>query len=62
MKINEAIREIQKITDEAENLKNVMKQNGHSEEQILDAASQFQDPYCGELLTRWDMIATRLIF
>ena len=56
--INEAIREIQKITEEAENLKNVMKQNGHSEEQILDAASQFQDPYCGELLTRWDMIAT----
>lgn len=57
-KINEAAREIQKIAKEAEELRVSLVKAGKNQSEILDACSQFQDPYCGEMLTRWDMIAS----
>ena len=45
-KVIEVARDIRKIAEEAEKLQ--------KEEKIR---SQFQDPTCGEMLTRWDMIS-----
>lgn len=56
-KINKVAKEIREIAREATELKRSLEQAGKSSEEILNAVSQFQDPYCGEMLTRWDMIA-----
>lgn len=55
--INDAGREIKKIANEAAELRHSMERAGKTESDILDACSQFQNPYCGEMLTRWDMIS-----
>lgn len=45
-KVRDVSREIKQIEDEAKRL-------GNASEEIR---GQFSDPYCGEMLTRWDMI------
>ncbi|MFG6574183.1 DEAD/DEAH box helicase [Sulfitobacter sp. 1A13353] len=57
-KINEVAREIQNIAKEAAELKATLVKAGKDTSEILNACSQFQDPYCGEMLTRWDMISS----
>lgn len=47
-RIQEVAQDIQKIAKEAERLQN----------QDEEIRSQFQDPTCGEMMTRWDMIYT----
>lgn len=56
--INDVGREIRKIAEEASSLRKSLVAGGKSEAAILDACSQFQDPYCGEMLSRWDMVAS----
>ncbi len=56
-RINEAGAEIRKIAKEARDLKQSMEAAGKDAAEILETLSQFQDPYSGELLTRWDMIS-----
>ncbi|WP_135503049.1 DEAD/DEAH box helicase [Roseovarius aestuariivivens] len=56
-KINEAGREIRKIAQEADALRQSLLAAGKEPAEVLDACSQFQDPYCGEMLSRWDMVA-----
>jgi DEAD/DEAH box helicase domain-containing protein len=56
-KINEEAAEIKKIAREAESLRRMLAAQGKSDDEIDVAASQFQNPACGEMLTRWDMIA-----
>ncbi len=56
-KINKISKEIRDIAREATELKHSLEAAGKSPTEILEAASQFQDPYCGEMLTRWDMIS-----
>lgn len=56
--INEVAADIRRIEREAKELRHALAAKGLDERKIAEAASQFQDPLCGELLTRWDMIAT----
>lgn len=56
-KVNDVAREIQKIEREAAELEASLRKAGKVEDEILAARSQFQEPGCGEMLTRWDMIA-----
>lgn len=55
-RVNDAADEIQKIVQETEKIRENMLNNGESDEDILAACNQFQNPHCGEMLTRWDMI------
>lgn len=55
--INKVAKEIREIAKEARELRQSLEAAGKSSTEILDAASQFQDPYSGEMLTRWDMIS-----
>ena len=57
-KVNEVAAEIKKIAREAKSLHKALSDRGKSGNELVEAISQFQDPECGELLTRWDMIAT----
>lgn len=57
-KVNEVAAEIKKIAREAKSLRKALADGGKSGNGLVEAVSQFQDPECGELLTRWDMIAT----
>ncbi|MFO0734015.1 MAG: hypothetical protein U0361_24245, partial [Nitrospiraceae bacterium] len=56
--INDVGQEIRKIAQEAASLRKSMVAAGKAEAAILEALSQFQDPYCGEMLSRWDMAAS----
>jgi DEAD/DEAH box helicase domain-containing protein len=56
--INEVAGDIRKIEKEARELREALKAQGKDEATIIEAGSQFQDPASGELITRWDMIAT----
>ena len=51
-KVIEVARDIRKIAEEAKNLQDA--EELQDKEKIR---SQFQDPACGEMLTRWDMIS-----
>ena len=57
-KVNEDADEIKKIAREAKSLYKALADGGKTGNDLVEAVSQFQDPECGELLTRWDMIAT----
>lgn len=57
-RVNEAAEEIRRIEREARELRAALEARGKDEARIIEALSQFQDPSSGELLTRWDMIAT----
>lgn len=39
-------------------MRKALADGGKSGNDLVEAVSQSQDPECGELLTRWDMIAT----
>ncbi|WP_249146668.1 DEAD/DEAH box helicase [Bradyrhizobium japonicum] len=56
-RINEAGLELRKLSLEADELRRSLESGGRSSAEIIEAASQFPQPYCGEMLTRWDMIA-----
>lgn len=55
-RVNEVSTEISKIVQETINVRESMERQGFDEQKVLDACSQFQNPFCGEMLTRWDMI------
>ncbi len=57
-KVNEVAAQIKKIAREAKSLHKALADGGKTGNDLVEAVSQFQDPECGELLTRWDMIAT----
>lgn len=54
--VNKIAGEIRKIEKERHELTEAMSATGRTSEEIKEALGQFQDPRCGELLTRWDMI------
>lgn len=56
-KINEVGRQVRDLASEAKKLRTALAAAGKTETEILEAAAQFSDPACGEMLTRWDMIA-----
>ena len=56
-KINEAGRELNRVAKEAVELRSTLAKKGLSQQEIQEAAAQFQDPLCGEMLTRWDIMA-----
>lgn len=56
--VNEVAADIRRIEREALELRQALAAQGKDEAAIIEAASQFQDPASGELITRWDMIAT----
>lgn len=55
-KVNQVAEDIRKIEKERRELEAAMSDAGQPSEKIAEALGQFQDPRCGELLTRWDMI------
>lgn len=57
-RINEEGREVRKIAAEVVAIRKHMQGEGKSAKEILDTTSQFQDPLIGEMMTRWDMIAS----
>lgn len=57
-RVLEVAAEVKKIAREAKSLEVALKKSGKSGNELIEAVSQFQGPDCGELLTRWDMIAT----
>jgi DEAD/DEAH box helicase domain-containing protein len=57
-KVNEVAVDIRRIEQEAQELRKALEGQGKDERAIIEAASQFQAPASGELVTRWDMIAT----
>jgi len=47
------------VSDVARNMRDLVRQNARlAELGDIDLMSQFQDPFAGELITRWDMIQT----
>src|SRR5690606_2921838 len=56
-KINAVGRELNRVAKEAVELRNNLERKGIPRQEIEEAASQFQDPLCGEMLTRWDIMA-----
>ncbi len=56
--INDLAKEIRDIGREGRELQLSLEKQGMPEDKVIEAVSQFQDPYSGELLTRWDMVAT----
>lgn len=57
-RINAVAAEVRKVDREAKALRKALEAQGKDEAAIVEALSQFQDPNSGELMTRWDMIAT----
>lgn len=57
-KINQVSAELRKISTEAAELRAALATQGKDEAAIIEAASQFPDPACGEMLTRWDIVST----
>lgn len=57
-RVNAAADDIRGIAREAVALRQALEAEGRGEDKVIEALSQFQDPLSGELLTRWDMIAT----
>lgn len=57
-RINEVGREVNRIAREVVAIEQAMRDEGRNEDDILEVCSQFQDPRIGEMLTRWDMIAS----
>ncbi|WP_109793432.1 DEAD/DEAH box helicase [Minwuia thermotolerans] len=56
-RINDLGRDLQRIAREASRLREDLGKRGMSSPDILEVCAQFQDPFCGELLSRWDMVA-----
>jgi len=56
-RINTLARELQEMAREAEQLKRAIETNPGGYGDRVETLAQFPDPYCGEMLTRWDMIA-----
>jgi DEAD/DEAH box helicase domain-containing protein len=54
--VNSVAAEIKQIAQDAEKLKQSLQRQGVPEDAIIETCSQFQDPFVGEMLTRWDMI------
>lgn len=57
-RIEDAARQLREIAKEAKALRQTLEDRGLPDEQVIEAVAQFPDPSCGELLTRWDMIAS----
>lgn len=56
-RINSLAREIQDIAREGEQLRRVIEANPSRFGDRVETLAQFPSPYCGEMLTRWDMVA-----
>jgi DEAD/DEAH box helicase domain-containing protein len=56
-RLNDVGAELRKIGREAAALRASLEEQGKTEGDIIEALAQFQDPACGEMLTRWDMIS-----
>lgn len=54
--VNKIAEQFRKIERERHDLERTMLERGESSEVIAEVLGQVQDPRCGELLTRWDMI------
>ncbi|MHA6332664.1 DEAD/DEAH box helicase [Qipengyuania sp. CAU 1752] len=57
-RINDVGQQLKDVAREADQLRQALEAQGLPEDQLIEAVSQFSDPRSGELLTRWDMIAT----
>ncbi|WP_330848769.1 DEAD/DEAH box helicase [Aurantiacibacter sp. MUD11] len=56
-RVNSLAREIKDIARETRDLRAAIEADPDSVEDRVEAIAQFSDPYCGEMLTRWDMVA-----
>jgi DEAD/DEAH box helicase domain-containing protein len=56
-RINSLAREIQDIAREGEQLRRAIEANPSRFRDRIETLAQFPSPYCGEMLTRWDMVA-----
>lgn len=57
-KINEVGRQLKDIARESVQLREALERQGLAAGELVEAIAQFSDPTCGEMLTRWDMIAS----
>lgn len=46
----------EKIEKEAKNISDISKESISMQQEDIDIRMQFSDPFCGEMLSRWDMI------
>jgi DEAD/DEAH box helicase domain-containing protein len=56
-RINGVSRQLREVASDAQALRETLETKGLSAAKVIEAVAQFPDPNCGELLTRWDMIA-----
>lgn len=57
-RINEAGTQLKDIARESIQLRAALEKQGLVGNDLVEALAQFSDPTCGEMLTRWDMIAS----
>lgn len=55
--INSLAREIQDMARESAQLRRAIEDNPELFGDPVETLAQFPEPYCGEMLTRWDMVA-----
>lgn len=56
-RINKLAREIMDMARESSQLRKAIEANPHQFGDRVETLAQFAEPYCGEMLTRWDMVA-----
>lgn len=57
-RVNEEAVELLLAAREATRLREALTEKGVSGSKLVEAISQFPEPTCGEMMTRWDMIAS----
>lgn len=56
--INEMARQIRDIARESDQLMKALQKQFLDPVELIEAFAQFSEPSCGEMLTRWDMVAS----
>lgn len=56
-RINNVGQHLRDLAREATQLRASLEAKGVTGNDLVEAISQFSEPYCGEVLTRWDMVA-----
>lgn len=57
-RVNKVGQQVRDLAREAQKLRSALEAAGEPDSDVLEAVAQFSDPTCGEMLTRWDMIAS----
>lgn len=57
-RVNKRGQQLRDIAREASQLHMALQKEGLEGPDLIEAVAQFADPTCGEMLTRWDMIAS----